>query len=191
MESPFPELQRLFEAQGQESNIKVPTACCLSTIGLDGRPNARHLALKAIRNEGFFITGPLSRKAAEIEANPHVALTWWWPNQGVQVRVQGIAQRISNEEADMFFQARPREAQLTSWTSQQGQRINNRRKLQEDLASTRDRFEGKSIPRPETWSGFCITPHRIEILKFSGDRLHERTLYTKEGESWHTEILQP
>lgn len=73
---------------------RLPYACCMSTIGIDGFPNARFVSLKEIRNDQFVITGTLSsRKGKELAHNNKVALTFWWPQTQHQVRVQGILSR--------------------------------------------------------------------------------------------------
>ncbi len=191
-QNPLKQFESLWKEELTQSQVKVPSACCLSTISEDGYPNSRFLALKEVNEEGFIVTGPCeTRKGREIDNNPKVALTFWWPSTEMQVRIQGDAHRISPELADKHFQGRPRESQLTSWTSNQGESITNPADLISQLAEMTKRFEGKEIPRPENWGGFCIVPKRIEYLEFSDNRLHLRTLYILSRSNWEKEFLQP
>jgi pyridoxamine 5'-phosphate oxidase len=99
--------------------------------------------------------------------------------------------RISNAEADQFFGERRRDAQLTSWASKQSNVLKNPEALEQQLQEFKTQFEGKTVPRPENWSGYHINPSRMEFLKFQENRLHERTLFIHDGYEWKSCLLQP
>src|SRR5215212_7345014 len=113
----------------EERNLakaRIPTACCLTTIGTDGYPNARFVSLKEIIENNFIITGTLtSRKGIEININNKVALTFWWTETERQVRIQGNATIISEKLADKYFAERNRDSQIVSIVSEQGQDLIN------------------------------------------------------------------
>ena len=209
-QNPIELFQNLFDEELAQSNLKVPSACCFSTIGADGYPNSRFVALKEVNNNGFVVTGPIStrkkevnnngfvvtgpistRKGDEARENSKVSITLWWSVTETQVRIQGDASLITPEQADNFFAERPRESQITSHASNQGETIEDPDVLQEVLKNVEKEFEGRDIPRPENWGGFCVKPIRIEFLFFSYDRLHRRTLYTKTQDGWDITCLQP
>lgn len=169
---------------------KHPSACVLSTIGFDGFPNTRYLALKELNRPYFIVTGSLnSRKGKEIEANSKVALTFWWEESLRQVRIQGEAQCIDNETADFYFSERSKEAQTVSTVSNQGAVIKN---ISELKVRFRESVQSNTpIKRPKHWSGWKILPKRIEFLEFKPSRLHHRTLYTHSQEGWEITQLQP
>jgi pyridoxamine 5'-phosphate oxidase len=191
MPTPLNHFQKLYQNELAQTKARIPGACCLSTIGEDGYPNARFLALKDITEEGFVITGPAARKAQEIKENSKVSLTFWWQTTEVQVRIQGDAKQIETELAKQYFYKRPRESQLTSLVSKQGQIIDSFDTLYKNLQTITADLEGEDVPCPEGWTGFCIVPIRVEFLEFSNDRLHKRTLYNKTNKGWHKEYLQP
>ena len=174
----------------QKSDVRVPTAVCLSTLGIDGFPNARFVSVKELKNDSFIITGPLnSRKGVEISKNNKVALTFWWTETERQVRIQGLADLISEEQADTYFEARNRTSQAISVVSEQGQTMKNpsgvEAQIQDLLA------KNKVIVRPESWGGYAIKPLRMEFLEFKETRFHERKLYENKNGQWHLTKLQP
>jgi len=170
----------------------VPSACCLSTMGEDGYPNARFLSLKDVSDGKFIITGPLqSRKGKELKRIPRAALTFWWPSIETQVRVQGDVQELAPSDADSYFRDRSRESQIVSSISHQGKPLDSDRILQDRFRQFSEVHSSKEISKPDYWGGFEIIPLRIEFLTFKGNRLHERLLYLRSDESWSTQKLQP
>lgn len=184
----------LFKAWYQEeldqSSLSIPSAVCLSTQGLDGYPNARFVSFKEIIDGSFVITGPLnSRKGLEIQQHHQVALTFWWTATERQVRIQGIAQKLSRKLADSYFEKRSRDSQAVSNISQQGSEINDLALLKSNIQEVLESKE--PIKRPESWGGFAIQPIRIEFMQFKPSRFHERWLFERHKEQWLINQLQP
>ena len=169
-----------------------PAACVLSTVGHDGYPNARYVALKELKFPHLIITGSLlSRKAKEIEAHPQVALSFWWEESNRQVRIQGTATQIDRETASFHFANRDRIAQLVSSISQQGAILDSIKRLKKDIEAHSTRIGDAAIPCPSNWGGYQIAPQRIEFMEFKTSRLHKRTLYTQNDSGWSVTLLQP
>ncbi len=167
----------------------IPSACCLSTNGLDGFPNARFVSLKTFSSDGFIITGPLdSRKGLELKASGKCALTFWWTQTQRQVRIQGNAEFIPGDMAKQFFAERDRASQLVSMISQQGKEDTDPGKLLKDFQDALNTDAGLLIEKPSGWGGFLVKPVRIEFMQFRADRFHERWLFVKEN-GWKK--LQP
>lgn len=189
-----PQIQfaKYIEAVSDAVGRELAAHCCLSTIGLDGYPNARFVALKEIKADSFIITGSLaSRKGIEIEANPGVALTFWWSSIGVQVRIQGDAEPISAELANGYFQKRSRLSQLSAIASNQGEYLINGLDLQKEMDRIDEEYREQQLQMPRGWGGLAIEPIRVEFLEFSDSRLHHRTLYQKIDNHWTSDELQP
>lgn len=171
---------------------ELAEACCLSTIGLDGWPNARFVALKEVTSQGFVVAGPLdSRKGQELERENRAALTFWWPEVLRQVRVQGDAHPITGEAADRIFAQRDRNAQLLAWASRQGQPLTDRWDLEARIKEFEQRFGDTPVPRPSSWGGYCVAPIRVEFLEFRQDRTHERVEFRLQDGVWADILLQP
>ncbi|MCR9250708.1 MAG: pyridoxal 5'-phosphate synthase [bacterium] len=187
--NPITTFQTWLKEESEISSHRIPTACCFSTIGLDGFPNARFVSFKDVVDQKFVLTGPVSsRKGQELQKNPKAAITFWWPNIEKQVRVQGTVVLLSEELADQYFEERNRPSKIISMISDQGSPIDSI----EGLTQTLNDFDGDVTPgRPETWGGFVIDPVRIELLEFQESRLHFRRLFTKSSEGWNMSILQP
>ncbi|MFA6057001.1 MAG: pyridoxal 5'-phosphate synthase [Taibaiella sp.] len=174
------------------SNMAIPKACCLSTIGLDGFPNARFLELKDVIDDKFIITGPTSsRKGEEIEASDKVAITCWWTATERQIRIQGRAIKIANELADEYFYKRSIESQIISKVSKQGLVIENIETLLTEIEDFKEHQKEAKIQRPKHWSGYAVAPVRIEFLTFSKTRFHNRQLFELTRDVWKESLLQP
>jgi len=182
-----------FELAKRTPQIPEPTGMILSTVGDDGRPSSRVVLLKSADEEGLvFYTNLESRKGREALARPVALLFWWYPLEA-QVRFEGPAQRVTDEEADAYFATRPRGSQLGAWASAQSRPLASREELEARLAELTERFEGMPVPRPPHWSGLRVRPVAVEFWKNRANRLHERHLYTRDkpGAPWSFTLLNP
>jgi pyridoxamine 5'-phosphate oxidase len=187
------QLFRDWQRESAASNAAhQPNAMCVSTVDAAGAPHARFVDLKVVRPDGFvFCTSYASPKGVHLEANPNVALTFWWDHIGRQVRVLGVASRIADSEADAYFAERSRNAQLASWAFEQSDALRADETRADRVAAAREKFGADRIPRPPEWGGYLVTPRRIEFLRFDVSRAHERVLYEVNGSGWRRSELQP
>ena len=189
---PFNRLTTWLDEHLATSKLKHPTACVLSTVGLDGFPNARNVALKEFSVPYLFITGAINtRKGLEIAEDPKVAVTFWWEETARQIRIQGKATQITFEKANFYFSERPKEAQALSVVSAQGAALTSTGELEQKHNKMLETYKDTPILRPENWGGYKINPNRVEFLEFKDSRFHERLLYTKNKEGWNAVRLQP
>jgi pyridoxamine 5'-phosphate oxidase len=184
--------QLLAEAQGLPRNVvPEPTAFALATADASGRPSIRMLLLKHVDHDGFvFYTNLESRKARDLAANPHAAMSFHWAPMERQVRIEGKVSRVSDEEADEYFATRPRGSQIGAWASRQSHPIERPGDLEKRVAKIEKKFAEK-VPRPPFWSGFRLIPSAIEFWKGKPNRLHERQLFVREGNGWRLTTLYP
>lgn len=181
-----------YENELKISNQKIPSACCLSTLGVDNYPNARFVSLKEVWKGNFIITGSLSsEKGIEISLNPKVALTFWWPFTERQIRIQGDVAKLSDSLANKYFASRNRESQIVSSISNQSETINNLDELVEKFYTFQQKFSNKAILRPKDWGALSIIPKKIEFMEFKSSRFHERKLFEKKNNQWTACLLQP
>jgi pyridoxamine 5'-phosphate oxidase len=171
-----------------------PNAMVLSTVGQGGRPSARVVLLKGFDARGFvFYTNLDSRKGSELALHPAASLTFYFRPLHRQVRVEGLAQEVSKDEADAYFATRARGSQVGAWASAQSAPLPNRATLEGRVAEVEAQHQGKPIPRPPHWSGFRLVPDRIEFWVGRENRLHEREVFTREGPDapWTSQHLYP
>jgi len=172
--------------------IPEPNAMSLGTIGNRDQPYVRIVLLKAFDERGFvFYTSYDGRKGRQLIAHPRASLCFYWAPLSIQVRIEGRVTKVTEEEADAYFATRERRSQIGAWASHQSEPLETPTALDERVAKYEKQFEGKSVPRPEYWSGFRVWPERIEFWKGKPNRLHERHLYTRDGEGWLVETLYP
>jgi len=178
------------EAKAAESVL--PEAMSVASVGADGRPASRMVLLKGADARGFvFYTNLNSRKGAEIQANAHVALLFHWKSLKRQIRIEGPAEAVSDEEADAYFATRDRGAQIGAWASDQSAPMSGRFDLEKKVAEFTAKFGVGKIARPPFWSGLRVVPDRYEFWSDGRFRLHDRLIYIRDGDAWQTDRLFP
>lgn len=180
-------------SQALETDVHEPTAMTLATASPDGRPSARMVLLKGIEPEGFvFYTDYRSRKARELEANPHAALVFFWPELERQVRVTGVVRRVTAAESEAYFRSRPPGSRIAAWASRQSEVLQSRAELEDRIREMRERFADGEIPLPPHWGGYRLEPETIEFWQGRESRLHDRIRYSRLSDGgWRTERLSP
>ena len=171
------------------------TAMTVATVGEGGRPSARIVLLKAFDADGFVFYSHLDgRKGRELQANPRAALLFHWPRvrNGVQVRIEGDVELVTEAEADAYFATRPRVSQLGAWASHQSETLDARDTFEARLAQYEAEFEGREVPRPPRWTGFRVVPRALEFWYAATFRLHERWLHERDADgAWSKRMLYP
>jgi pyridoxamine 5'-phosphate oxidase len=175
----------------QESGLLLPESMSLATSTPDGMPSVRMVLLKGVDPRGFvFFTNYGSSKAKELEENPKAALCFHWAILERQVRVSGSVVRISEEESTAYYVSRGRGSRIGAWASKQSQPLSDRATLEARVKEYGDRFPD-DVPLPPFWGGYRLDPQRIEFWQGKADRLHERLVFTRDGDGWGTERLYP
>ncbi len=190
-ESPF-ELLNKWLHLAKESVYSDYNAMVLSTLRSNGFPAARVVLLRELTSEGLiFYTNYDSDKGKELLLNPKTTCNFFWREIEKQVRVTGIAQKVSKEVSDAYFSKRPRASQIGAWASDQSAEIKGRDELEEKVKFYEQKFKGENVPRPEYWGGFIIIPSEIEFWQGRASRLHDRFLFNASTGSWVVSRLSP
>ena len=178
--------------EATDAGLHLPEAMALSTCTADGRPSCRMVLLKQFDARGFvFYTNFSSRKSQEIRGNPHVALLLHWAALERQVRIEGCVTPVETREAAAYFRTRPRGSQAGAWASRQSAPLDNRAALVTAVERIEARFSNQDIPLPEFWGGWRVRPERIEFWQGQPNRLHDRLIFTRQDNAWHTHRLYP
>ncbi|HMU40027.1 MAG TPA: pyridoxamine 5'-phosphate oxidase [Pseudomonadota bacterium] len=171
----------VYFSRAKEEVSHDATEVALATATGDGRPSVRMVLLKALDERGLvFFTNYGSRKAQELVQNPHAAMCFLWPSLQVQVRVEGVVEKLCDEDSDAYFATRERLSQLGAWASEQSQPLPNRETLLARVEEVTQRFLGQEVPRPPHWGGFLLLPLKMEFWQGEPGRLHDRLVYARE-----------
>jgi len=162
LDKPIDQFRSWF-SEALNSNILEPNAMTLST-SIDGRSKSRIVLLKEIDPEGFiFYTNYQSEKGREIAQNKYVSLNFLWKEIQRQVRIEGIATKITEDRSTAYAQSRPRESQIGAWVSNQSEVIQDRSILEKKQNELVEKFgDTDPIPRPAHWGGYIVKPDMIE-----------------------------
>ena len=179
-------------AEARDAEVNDPEAMALATADAAGQPAVRMVLLKGHGPEGFvFYTNEQSAKGEQLAENPHAALLFHWKSLRRQVRIEGTVKRVPDADADAYFATRGRDSQLGAWASDQSRPLDRRETFEERFEQVKRQFEGKDVPRPPRWGGYRVIPERIEFWTDRPYRLHERRLFTRDGDRWNEGLLYP
>ena len=170
----------------------IANAMSLATVDAAGRPSVRFVLLKGIEESGLrFFTNVRSRKGRELEANPHVALALFWEPLHRQVRIEGRAVLLPEETCDAYFAQRPRDSRIAALASPQSEVLADRAELERRVAAVEAEVGEGEVPRPVHWGGYAVNPESFEFWQGQANRLHDRVLCLRAGDSWRCERLAP
>ena len=192
-EDPIRQLQSWL-AEAIEAKICEPNAMSLATADETGKPSVRTLLLKALDMHGaHFFTNKNSRKGLQLAQNPHASIVLPWLEIERQVILEGSIIELPQNVSEDYAHSRPRGSQISTWASNQSTPIPSRSYLEERYEHYRAQYEGKTIPMPEYWGGYCLQPLRVEFWQGRPNRLHDRFLYTRDSlnSPWKLERLAP
>jgi len=190
--SPFDQFERWME-QVITLQQPDPTAMTIATVSDDGQPSQRIVLLKSFDKDGFvFYSNYNSRKGQELEQNPKISAHFPWHCVERQVRICGVAQKISAAQSSKYFASRPRGSQVAAVASQQSEVLSSRGVLLSEYEALTQKFQAGEIPFPDFWGGYRINPTEFEFWQGGADRLHDRFRYLKTAESsWQIDRLAP
>jgi|TARA_R110000737_G_scaffold182215_1_gene205595 pyridoxamine 5'-phosphate oxidase len=170
---------------------QVANAMTISTASAEGQPTTRIVYLKELLDEKFiFYTNYNSEKGRSLIINNKTCLHFFWPQAQRQIRIDGIATKVSPEMSDEYFASRPRESQLGAWASQQSEILESREELENRIIELDAKYPN-DVPRPPHWGGYEVVASKIEFWQGRPSRLHDRIVYQKEDGNWKIFRLNP
>ena len=190
LQNPFDQFD-LWLNEAINSKQLEPSAMVISTVDEYLRPHSRIVLLKELSVDGFvFYTNYEGHKAHQMEQNNQVSLLFFWPELERQVRIEGNVSKISEAISTAYFLSRPIESRIGAWASPQSQIIHSKDFLEQQFQYYKNKF-GDSVPKPPHWGGYLVKPISFEFWQGRPNRLHDRLLFSIEGEGWKLNRLAP
>ena len=192
LNNPFDQFKNWFETY-QHLGVKDSNAMAIATVGDNGIPQNRIVLLKEVREEGFvFYTNYASDKGRQLILNPNISALFFWREQERQIRITGTVRKLDEQDNENYFKTRPYLSQIGAAASNQSEAIKDRNALEAKFQKFQEQHpEGSTVPKPESWGGFLITPKSFEFWQGRSGRLHDRIIYTIAYGDWCTKRLQP
>jgi len=180
-------------SEAEKNEINDPNAVALATVNESSQPDVRMVLLKEYNQNGFiFFTNLNSKKGTDLKKTPKASMCFHWKSLLRQVRISGDISLISDDEADKYFYSRPYLSKIGAWSSSQSKPMETRDALLNKIDEYKNQFtDQNNVPRPDHWSGFLLSPNKIEFWKDVEGRLHQRLEYSKVSNSWKRQILYP
>ena len=188
------ELFKVWMDEAKKSEPNDPNALSLATSNKDNLPSVRMVLLKEFNQKGFvFYTNLNSQKGNELKENPNAAMCFHWKSLLRQIRISGKITQVKDSVADQYYNSRGYDSRIGAWASKQSKELKNRDELENSINEFKKKFNDKNnVPRPHHWSGWNLSPIRIEFWLDGDNRIHERLNYTidKSG-NWIKSLLSP
>ena len=195
--------RRYVKVQGLKSEGKNPiildagdlffSTTNLNKNNIESEEYRADAVLKGFDKNGFiFYTNLEGKKGKDLKANPKASMCFHWKSLLRQVRIQGSVELVDSKTADDYYNSRAYESRIGAWASSQSEVMKHRDEFEEKIKEFKKKYPDENkVPRPSYWSGWALTPYKIEFWKDVKNRLHQRLCYSRIGDSWSKELLYP
>jgi len=191
-ENPF-DLFKAWMEEAKKSEPNDPNAVNVATVDSAGQPDNRVVLLKGLTDTSFiFYTNLESKKSKDLKGNPRASMCFHWKSLLRQIRIQGSVELVDSKTADEYYNSRPYGSRIGAWASSQSEVMKHRDEFENKIKEFKEKYPDENkVPRPAHWSGWALTPYKIEFWKDVKNRLHQRLCYSRIGQAWSKEILYP
>lgn len=175
-----------------DAGLLAPQAATLSTADAAGHVHARTLVLKDVTADGWWFasqsTGP---KGRDLAANPHAAMTFFWPELGRQVKVTGSAASAGAEASRADFLARPDASRAAGLVNRQSEPLGSLDEYRGAFAEALSAVTADPELAAPDWTAYALAPTEVEFWQAPDDGPHTRLLYRAGADGWTTTLLWP
>ena len=186
------ELFKKWFDKAKESETNDPNAVAIASSDKSNQPNVRMVLLKGLSDKGFvFYTNFNSKKGSDLKINKKSSMCFHWKSIRRQIRIVGEVEKVTDKEADDYYNSRPYKNKIGAWASSQSEILDKRDDFIKKIKTYEKKYPSNNVPRPSHWSGWRLMPSQIEFWLDGEGRIHERLNYKKENGSWKKELLYP
>lgn len=178
--------------QAIDGGLLAPHAATLSTADAAGHVHARTLVLKDVTADGWWFASQSSGpKGRDLAANPHAAMTFFWPELGRQVKVTGSAASAEPEVSRADFLARPDASRAAGLVNRQSEPLGSLDEYQHAFdEALRAVTADPELAAPD-WTAYVLTPTEVEFWQAPDAGPHTRLLYRAQADGWTTGLMWP
>ncbi|XP_044260004.1 probable pyridoxamine 5'-phosphate oxidase isoform X2 [Tribolium madens] len=170
----------------------------LATASKNGKVSNRTVAIREIIPDASlaFTAQANSNKIKDINENPQVAATILIPyvkngkNVLKQIRLSGIAEKLSQEQCKIYFEKESLSSKIRSWICQKCGPVE-----WNDLKREHDKFlkevveNKKVIEMPETQVAYKIVPYEFDFYFSEGETIADRVLFKLLDAQWNCQRI--
>jgi pyridoxamine 5'-phosphate oxidase len=175
-----------------DAKVIEPHVMTLSTVDPQGRPDARVVLLRNVGDEGWqFTASATGAKGEQLAANPRAALSFYWREQGRQVRVRGQVSAADPGTSAADFLAQSEGARAADLVGHQSTVLGDPAELAREMEAARQRLADDPRLVAPDHTVYVLTPDEVEFWQGDHQRRHIRLRYRRSGPGWVTERLWP
>jgi pyridoxamine 5'-phosphate oxidase len=176
-----------------QAGVQAPHAMTLATADERGQPSSRVLICKDVDTEGrwYFASSTASGKGRDLAVNPGAALSFWWPQQGRQIRVGGAAVPAGEQASTADFLARPPASRAEGLVGHQSEPLGDPAELDRAFRAAHARVLADPELVAPAWTLYTLTAGQVEFWQGSMERRHIRLRYQRAGNVWTRQLLWP
>lgn len=175
-----------------EAGVRGPHTMTLATFDVYGRPDARVLLLKdVVDGRWAFATSRESRKGIQLQETPAAAASFFWAEQGRQVRVRGRVTDAGREAAERDFLERPEPSRAESLHGRQSRPLADLAELDAVAEESVAKVAAEPDHVPDHWTVYHLIPDEVEFWQGRANRRHVRLRYTRSAGAWARTLLWP
>ena len=173
--------------------VPAPHAMTLATADDQGRPSSRVLICKDVDVGGrwYFASGAASGKGRDLAVNPHAAVSFFWPQQGRQIRLRGTTVPAGRLASAADFLARPPASRAEALIGRQSEPLGDLAELDQAYGQALARVTADPGLIAPAWTLYALTADEAEFWQGDLQRRHVRLRYQRAGDIWTRQLLCP
>jgi len=173
--------------------VPGPQAMTVATADRAGRTSSRVLLCKDVDEAGrwYFASSAGSEKGRELAVNPRAALTFYWPQQGRQIRVRGVAAPAGRQASAADFLALSPASRAEALTGHQSRPLDGLNELDEALRRAQAQVAADPGLVAAAWTLYAVSAEDVEFWQADSRRRHIRLQYQRTAGGWTRRLLWP